>query len=263
MLRAMASRGVAPRTAAVPADLRLPRSRAYTRDDPARRPRIPRSRSRSTDEQVTPEDEAAARDEQLARAALTDRSAFSALYEAHAPRVYRYLLSRTSDPSEAEELTSRTFLNALTRLHQFRGRGAKFQSWVMSIAHNLLINWYRDRGRRPPTEALEAAAAVPASIPGPEASLVENERIDIVRRAISALPPERQELIALKYVDGRTNAEIGRMMGRTEGAVKALHHRTLRELQERLAEVQDDAPPSPPPARSRRSGSSRQRKGRA
>ncbi|MDA1010581.1 MAG: RNA polymerase sigma factor [Chloroflexi bacterium] len=173
----------------------------------------------------------------MARAALTDRSAFSELYEAHAPRVYRYLLSRTSNPAEAEELTSRTFLNALVRLHQFRGGGARFQSWVMSIAHNLLVNWYRDRGRRPPTEGLDAAEGVPASVPGPEASLEANETIRIVRQAISALAPERQQLIALKYVDGRTNAEIGRMMGRSEGAIKALHHRTLRELQERLAEV--------------------------
>lgn len=187
-------------------------------------------------------DGGAGRDEQLARVALTDRSAFSELYEAHAPRVYRYLLSRTSDPAEAEELTSRTFLNALTRLHQFRGGGARFQSWVMSIAHNLLVNWYRDRGRRPPTEALDAAEGVPASIPGPEASLETNELIAMVRQAISGLPPERQQLIALKYVDGRTNAEIGRMMGRSEGAIKALHHRTLRELQERLAGVQDGQP---------------------
>lgn len=229
-----------------------------------RRLRIAASRPRPSDRRPDTADEhAAERDELLAHAALTDRNAFSALYEAHAPRVYRYLLSRTSDPSEAEELTSRTFLNALTRLHQFRGRGAKFQSWVMSIAHNLLVNWYRDRGRRPPTEGLEAAATVPASIPGPEASLVENERLDVVREAISSLPPDRQELIALKYVDGRTNAEIGRMMGRTEGAVKALHHRTLRELQDRLAAVQDDAPaPTARPARSRRGGTERQRKGR-
>lgn len=136
----------------------------------------------------------------------------------------------------------------------------------MSIAHNLLVNWYRDRGRRPPIEGLEAAATVPASIPGPEASLVANEAIDIVRRAISSLSPERQELIALKYVDGRTNAEIGRMMGRSEGAVKALHHRTLRELQDRLAEVQEDAGAvSSGVSRgdaSRRSGSARGRKGR-
>ena len=157
-------------------------------------------------------------------------------------RVYGYLLSRTSDPAEAEELTSRTFLNALTRLHQFRGGGAKFQSWLMSIAHNLLVNWYRDRGRRPPTDPLDAAAALPADIPGPEVSLEENERLARVREAISSLPPDRQQVIALKYVDGRTNAEIGRMMGRTEGAVKALHHRTLRDLQDRLADVADDAP---------------------
>lgn len=119
----------------------------------------------------------------------------------------------------------------------------------MSIAHNLLVNWYRDRGRRPPTEALDAAEAVPADIAGPEADLEQHERIAEVRSAISALPPERQQLIALKYADGRTNAEIGRMMGRTEGAIKALHHRTLRELQERLAGIED----APPPSRSRRS----------
>ena len=202
------------------------------------RPSDAESRARAERER----DERAERDEALARAALTDRRAFSELYEAYAPQVYRYLLARTSDPAEAEELTSRTVLNALTRLHQFRGRGARFQSWVMTIAHNLLVNWYRDRGRRPPTEALDAAQDVPASIPGPEASLEANERIETVRQAISALPPERQQLIALKYVDGRTNAEIGRIMSRTEGAIKALHHRTLRELQERLAEVQDDRP---------------------
>jgi len=186
-------------------------------------------------------DERDERDEQIARQALTDRAAFSELYEAYVGRVYRYLLSRTSDPAEAEELTSRTFLNALTRLHQFRGGGAKFQSWLMSIAHNLLVNWYRDRGRRPPIEALDAALATPADTPGPEASLEENERLALVREAVSALPPDRQQVIALKYVDGRTNAEIGRMMGRTEGAVKALHHRTLRELQGRLADVEDVA----------------------
>ncbi len=198
---------------------------------PARRAHPPRDRDE--------------RDERLARRALEDRSAFSALYEAHAGRVYRYLLSRTSDPAEAEELTSRVFLNALAGLDQYRGRGAGFSSWLMSIAHNLLVNWYRDRGRRPAVEALDAAADVASEVPGPESSLEQNELIAQVRAAISSLSPERQELIALKYVDGRTNAEIGRMMGRTEGAVKALHHRTLRELHALLAEVvEDDSRPS-------------------
>jgi len=178
----------------------------------------------------------AAPDGEVPSAPLPDRGAFADLYEAHAPRVYRYLLSRTSNPSDAEELTSRTFLRALAGLDQYRGRGAGFPAWLMSIAHNLLVNWYRDRGRRPPTEALDAALQVPTSTPGPEASLEQNESIARVRVAISALAPDRQQLISLKYVDGLSNAEIGRIMARTEGAVKALHHRTLRELQRLLGD---------------------------
>lgn len=178
-------------------------------------------------------------EDRLARRARSDRSAFSALYSAHVDRVYRYLLSRTSSPADAEELTSRTFLNALTHLDQYRGRGNGFGSWLMSIAHNLLANWYRDRGRRPPTEALDAAVAVPTDTPGPESSLERNELIRRVRDVVSTLGEDRQRLIALKYVDGLPNAEIGRMMGRSEGAVKALHHRTLRELQRRLDAEQE------------------------
>lgn len=167
-----------------------------------------------------------------------DRSAFSALYEAYFGRVYRYLLSRTSNQADAEELTSRTFLNAFANLDQYQGRGKGFSSWLMSIAHNLLTNWYRDRGRRPPTATLDAAIDVPADIPEPESSLERSELTRQVRTAVEQLAPDRQQLISLKYVDGLSNAEIGRIMGRTEGAVKSLHHRTLQQLHGALADVE-------------------------
>ena len=125
-------------------------------------------------------------------------------------------------------------MRALVGLDEYRGRGAGFAGWLMAIAHNLLVNWYRDRGRRGPVEEIDAALEIPDSTPGPEASLERNERIADVRRALGALAEDRQRLIALKYGEGRSNAEIGRIMGRTEGAVKALHHRTLRELQQAL-----------------------------
>jgi RNA polymerase sigma-70 factor (ECF subfamily) len=165
-----------------------------------------------------------------------ERDAFSRLYEAYADRVYRYLLSRTGRPVDAEELTSRTFLNALAHLDGYRGGGSNFGAWLMSIAHNLLANWYRDRGRRPPLTTLSDALEVPADTPGPEANLETGEQIRRVREAVRALSADRQQLLALKYVEGHTNAEIGTRMGRTEGAVKALHHRTLRQLQETLGE---------------------------
>ena len=160
----------------------------------------------------------------------------AALYAAYADRVYRYLLSRTGQPADAEELTSRTFLNALSHLDDFRGRGAQFGAWLMSTAHNLLANWYRDRGRRPPEAPLDDALALPAQGPDPEASFEASEDARRVRRAIRSLPRDRQQLLALKYVEGRTNADIGRAMGRSEGAIKALHHRTLRQLADTLRE---------------------------
>jgi len=181
--------------------------------------------------QAAPPASEAEREERVAAAG----PAFSALYEAHAPRVYRYLLHRTSSPTEAEELTSRTFVQALVGLDQYRGRG-EFGAWLMGIAHNLLLNWYRAKGRRPSTEGLDAALDVPSDLPGPAESLEQNEAIARVRAAVSALAPERQRLIALKYVEGRSNVEVAHIMGRTEGAVKALHHRTLRELQRLLEE---------------------------
>ena len=165
-----------------------------------------------------------------------DPNAFAEFYEAYADHVYRYLLSRTSRPADAEELTSRTFLQALAHLDRYRGRSAKFGAWLMTIAHNLLVNWYRDRGRRPPTAPLDDALTIPTETPGPESSLLRSERVQRVREAIGTLASDRQRLVALKYVHGLSNTEIGRIMGRSEGAVKSLHHRTLRQLQEELAE---------------------------
>ncbi len=156
--------------------------------------------------------------------------AFEELYRSYAPTVYGYLRARVNSDAEAEDLAARTFANAFASLPRYRARGGGFGSWLMTIAHNLLVNWYRDRGRRPPATSLEDAMAVPSGAPGPEFHLERDERIDAIRNAIEQLSNEQQRLIALKYVDGLTNAQIGHMMGRSEGAVKALHHRTLRRL---------------------------------
>ena len=194
---------------------------------------------------MSPDRRRATESEKLARAPEGDGAgqgeprAFTELYEAYAGSVYGYLRARVNSRAEAEDLAARTFANAFTHLDQYRARGGGFGSWLMAIAHNLLVNWYRDRGRRPPPASLDEALQIPSQLPGPEVHLERNERIRSIRRAIEQLTPEQQRLIALKYVDRLTNAEIGRMMGRSEGAVKALHHRTLRKLQALLADLVD------------------------
>jgi RNA polymerase sigma-70 factor, ECF subfamily len=107
------------------------------------------------------------------------------------------------------------------------------------IAHNLVANWHRDRGRRPEISLDEGFASIPHS-EHPEVTLLQLEEQDYLLRIIRDLPPERQQLIILKFVEHMSNAEIGQIMGRTEGAIKSLYHRTLLSLRVEMETVSND-----------------------
>jgi RNA polymerase sigma-70 factor (ECF subfamily) len=92
-----------------------------------------------------------------------------------------------------------------------------------------VANWHRDRGRRPEISLDEGIASIPHS-EHPESTLLQSEERESLLQVIRDLPPERQQLIILKFVEHLSNAEIGQIMGRTEGAVKSLYHRTLLSL---------------------------------
>lgn len=172
-------------------------------------------------------------DDELVQKAQQDREAFGALYERYVDRIYRYLYYRTNSPADAEDLTARVFFQALSHLEDFEQRDVSFAAWLFTIAHNLVANYHRDRSRRP-TAPLESAGE-PAA-PSPFASDV----VQSVRDAIGALPPERQHLILLKYVEEMTNAQIAQLMGRSEGAIKSLLRRTLAALRRELERHSDE-----------------------
>ena len=158
--------------------------------------------------------------------------AFSVLYETLAPQVYRYLLSRTPTADIAEELVSTIFLRAFTALSSFNGSGQRsFQGWVMTIAHNQLANWYRDTGRRPILGSLEDQESLAVTTPSAETLAEKHEQLNELRAAVSSLPESQQSLITLKYMQGLTNAQIGKHMNKTEGAIKQLNRRTLKALE--------------------------------
>ena len=165
----------------------------------------------------------------LVERAKKDHEAFSELYRRYSPRIHNYLSRRVGDAAEAEELTAAVFLRALSRLETYDVKEGSFSTWIFTIAHNALVNWYRDQKRRGTVPGAEPA--------GPQdvvASILRAEDRNLVQRAVARLPQERQELISLKYVEERSNAEIGRIMGRSEGAVKSLLHRTVRALREEM-----------------------------
>lgn len=167
----------------------------------------------------------------LKRAAQGDQEAFGVLYERYVNRIYSYIYYRTGNQHDAEDLTARVFFRALRHIENYTDRGLPLSAWLYRIAHNLVANWHRDNSRRKEIP-LDEIILVRHSGDLPETVLIENEEKENLLQVIHLLPPDRQQLIILKFVEHMSNAEIGQVMGRSEGAVKSLYHRTLLSLRD-------------------------------
>ncbi|MGQ9851159.1 MAG: RNA polymerase sigma factor [Aggregatilineaceae bacterium] len=178
-------------------------------------------------------DYAGADDLQLVAWAKEDRAAFGELYARYVNRIYNYVYYRTGNHQDAEDLTSRAFFKALAHIDKYTDRGVPFSAWLYRIAHNQVANWHRDRSRRR-VVPLDDFTFDSEPQEAPEAMTESSEEEARLLELIRALPPERQQLLVLKFVERLSNAEIGAIMNRTEGAIKSLYHRTLLALRDGL-----------------------------
>lgn len=190
---------------------------------------------------------AEADDVQLAGWAKDDPTAFGELYTRYIKKIYNYVYYRTGNHQDAEDLTSRVFYRALAHIGGYTDRGVPFSAWLYRIAHNLIANWHRDRERRK-IIPLDDYMASDNDSNAPEVLTENMEETESLLDSIRDLPEDRQQLLILKFVERLSNAEIGAIMNRTEGAIKSLYHRTLLSLRGNLdQEEADDLPESRPP----------------
>lgn len=155
--------------------------------------------------------------------------AYGRLYDLLVKRIYNYIYLRVRNQSEAEDLTEEVFLKALEALAGYELTEAPFTSWLFRIAHNLVIDFYRKTSRFS-LGPVEEASEIPSSqkdLDELTADKIERERLLV---AISKLSDEQREVIVLKFIEGFSNLEIGRIMDKTEGAIKSLQHRALLSL---------------------------------
>ncbi len=176
----------------------------------------------------------------LVERAKTDREAFGELYERYVKRIYNYVYYRTGNHQDAEDLTARVFQRALQHIDNYVDRGVPFSAWLYRIAHNLVVNWHRDRGRRRVVPLDDLILSTFRS-EAPEYIASQREEQDALLSAIRKLPHDRQQLLILKFVERLSNAEIGQIMGRSEGAVKSLYHRTLIALRNEIEKQQSQS----------------------
>jgi RNA polymerase sigma-70 factor, ECF subfamily len=173
----------------------------------------------------------------LIERAKSDKEAFGELYERYVDRIYSYVYYRTGNVADAEDLTARIFMRAMQHIGNYQDQGVPFSAWLYRIAHNLVANFHRDRSRRK-IISLEDIAQWRFQEEGPEFAAQLMEDTAVLLDAVRRLPADRQELLILKFVERLSNAEIGSIMGRSEGAVKSLYHRTLLSLREELPKLE-------------------------
>lgn len=167
-----------------------------------------------------------------------DVEAFGVLYEGYVNRIYNYVYYRTGNKYDAEDLTERVFFKAMEHINNYQDYGLPFSAWLYRIAHNMVANWHRDNSRRKEIPIDERLVISNVS-EHPEKELVLLEEREYLMSIIQNLPGDRQQLLILKFVDHLSNAEIGEVLGRTEGAIKSLYHRTLLTLREEILSRED------------------------
>ena len=183
-------------------------------------------------------------DRELVALAKEDAEAFGELYARYVKKMYSYIFHRTGNIQDAEDLTAKVFSRAYSHIGNYVERGVPVQAWLYRIAHNLVANWHRDQSRRK-IIALDDYVARTLQSEAPERLAEDQEELDQLMAAVRRLPEDRQQLLLLKFIERLSNAEIGQIMERTEGAVKSLYHRTLLALR-------DDMQSAPAAGRQRR-----------
>ncbi|MDP3967321.1 MAG: sigma-70 family RNA polymerase sigma factor [Nocardioides sp.] len=158
-----------------------------------------------------------------------DSEAFGMLYDHYQSAVYRFLYYRVGSVALAEDLTSETFFRALRSMSTFRWQGKDFGAWLMTIARNLTADHYK-AGRTRLERTTEDMSDLDASTEGPEGAVLATLTNEALLEALGKLPKEQQECLIMRFLQGMSIAETAQVLGRSDGAIKQLQLRGVRNL---------------------------------
>ena len=184
------------------------------------------------------EEDEADRDRLIALVELArggDTEAFGLLYDHYHPSVYRFLLHRTRSQTLAEDLTSETFFRALRGMANFRWQGKDFGAWLMTIARNLCTDHFK-AGRTRLEMTTEDMTPHDDATEGPEDSVLASLTNEVLLEALGKLPTEQKDCLVMRFLQGMSIAETAQVLGRSDGAIKQLQLRGVRNLAKLMPE---------------------------
>lgn len=161
-----------------------------------------------------------------------EASAFGTLYDHYHPKIYRYVVIQLRRREEAEDLTHQVFLHAWVNIRKYRNLGFPFSSWLYRIARNQIVDHFRTAKQHIPIDDL-----IPANEPrdaGVEPGVALKFDAERVGQALQKLKPQHRDVILMRFVEELSTRETAAAIGKSEGAVKLIQHRALKELKKIL-----------------------------
>ncbi len=168
-----------------------------------------------------------------------EAAAFEEIYEEFFDKVYRYIAVRVGNPSDAEDLTEEVFLKALQSIGSFEWRGISIVAWLFRIAHNIVVDHLRKTSKR---QVMPIEETMPSNDASPHEKTTINITLDCVRKALSQLTHAQQQVLSLRLAGGLSIVDTAKVMGKTEGAVKASQHSALVAIRRIFAAENGDEP---------------------
>ena len=169
----------------------------------------------------------------LAEAVNYDERALGILYDRYEIKIYTYIYRRTGDRSLAEDLTGQVFLKMLEAIRNRKAWHSSFSGWLYRIAHNVVIDFYRQRDNQPQV-SLDDEPMLPNLNDNPAQTIELKLDVERLRTAITRLTDEQAEVISLRFLEGYSISEAAEMMNKTEGSIKALQYRAVANLRQLL-----------------------------
>lgn len=163
----------------------------------------------------------------LERAREYDQAALSEIYDRYSKKIHSYIYRHLGDAHMAEDLTAEVFLRMLEAVQSAKFARTSLSAWLYRIAHNLVVDHFRSQPQsevEPWDERLRAAVDDPTV--AVEARLAQQG----LRAALSHLTQEQQQVIVLRFGEGLSAPQVAGVLGKSEGAVRALQHRALATL---------------------------------
>ena len=161
-----------------------------------------------------------------------DKEAFTKLYEGHFDRIYRYVVMKIGNQTEAEDMTQRVFIKAYESIGSYQSQGVPFSAWLYRIAHNQMVDYVRKESKKP-TVFLDESIPVPGHR-NTEHDVEIKIELEQVVRASRYLTKAQREVVSLRFGGGLSISEVARAMRKSEGAIKSLQHSAIQALRKNL-----------------------------